>query len=407
MKACFITYGCRLNRAEALDEEAKYLAAGWELTGNHAEANRFVVRGCSVTSRAQSECEKMIAHLKRKYPNARIVIQGCLNKDKVLRTGNGGVFVPNRNDDIHVPRDVTVSVPTRTARAFLKVQDGCSGKCTFCIVPKFRGTSVSVDSDEVLDKAIRFIEAGYCEIVVTGCNLSLYASKGKRLPDLVAALAAISPFCRIRLGSVEPGSCALDVVRVMSENQNVCKYLHLPIQSGSDRILLAMRRPYMTKHIEEVVESAVRLMPNVGIGCDVLCGFPGETDLDHISTKGFLSKLPFSHAHAFPYSERPGTLAPTQGTRTHHSVRKQRANEIACLFKSKTELFAKRFIGKTVDVIIEDEERQIGYTSEYLPFKLGTDILCLEKAPRKSLATFRITDYSKGYLRGKRVLLKP
>jgi len=408
MKVCFLTFGCRLNRAEALDEEARYLAAGWQLTENHAEANRFVVRGCSVTSRAQSDCEKLVSHLKRKYPNTRLIVQGCINRDSGSSLLPNRLRQTNRADEVALPPGTVVPVPTRTARAFLKVQDGCSGKCTFCIVPKFRGTSVSVDFDEVMDKARRFIEAGYGEIVVTGCNLTLYASRGKRLPELVSSLASLggdgAARCRIRLGSVEPGACALEVVHAMAENRNVCRYLHLPIQSGADRILLAMRRPYMTKDVSAVVDAATALMPNLGIGCDVMCGFPGETDLDHLATKGLLTRLPFTHAHVFPYSERPGTPAPTLGARIPHSVRSERAREITQLIKTKAELFAQKFIGQTVDVIIENEETQSGRTSEYLMFKLGKDILSRDKAPRKSLATFRITSVSNGILMGCRVI---
>ena len=179
MKVCFETFGCRLNKAEALQMEADYLANGWEVTDNHADANLFVVRGCSVTARAQHECEKLISRLRRQYPAAEIKICGCLKSTDTSPT-------------IEQSNNQTISaLPLRTARAYLKVQDGCAGKCAFCIVPKFRGESRSEPFTALLDRAKRFIDAGYREIVVTGCNLALYASEDNRLPDLVSALAGL------------------------------------------------------------------------------------------------------------------------------------------------------------------------------------------------------------------------
>ena len=145
MKVCFETFGCRLNRAEALDQEAEYLAAGWELTDSHSDADIIVVRGCSVTRRAQRECEHLIAHIRKKYPLKRLLIEGCLATSHTAK-----IAVQHALGALHKTTDV-VPVPTRTARAYLKVQDGCAGKCSFCIVPKFRGQSTSVDFGAVLD----------------------------------------------------------------------------------------------------------------------------------------------------------------------------------------------------------------------------------------------------------------
>ena len=180
MKVCLETFGCRLNRAEALEMEARFLARGWTRTERHDDADMIVVRGCSVTSRAQKDCERLVEHIRRKYPNKRLVVTGCL-KD-------------HRNE--HWLRDLSGDpVPTSTARAYLKVQDGCGASCAFCIVPQFRGRPRSVPFQDAIDKAKRFIDAGYHEIVVTGCNLSQYAADGKALPDLVDALAGVSPDC--------------------------------------------------------------------------------------------------------------------------------------------------------------------------------------------------------------------
>ena len=354
MKVCFETFGCRLNKAEALQMEADYLASGWERTEKHADADLFVIRGCSVTSRAQHECEKLIDHLKRHYPMVPIKVCGCIKPPASIL----------QRPDIQPPADP--AVPVRTARAYLKVQDGCAGQCTFCIVPKFRGPSKSEPVDEVLDRARRFIDSGYREIVVTGCNLSLFASQGKRLPDLVAALAELDPSCRIRIGSLEPGPCALETIPAMAEHANVCRFLHLPVQSGADRILLAMRRPYSAKDVVQVANLASELMPGLGLGCDIITGFPGESDLEFSATKGLLKRLPFNNAHIFPYSSRPGTLAAGFPLMIPHQIRAARAHELSRIVERKRIKFAQSFVGKIVELVVEDAEKSSGWTGEYL-----------------------------------------
>ena len=368
MKVCFETFGCRLNKAEALQMEADYLADGWEVTTKHSDANLFVVRGCSVTARAQYECEKLIAHLRRHYPATQLRILGCIEAAEgaaEVRARGYGVFAegsPRRSF-----RATDANTPTRTARAYLKVQDGCAGKCTFCIVPKFRGESRSEPFTGLLDRAKRFIDTGYHEIVVTGCNLALYASEGKHLPDLVSALAALDTGCRIRLGSLEPGACALETVPAMAEAPNICRFLHLPVQSGSNKTLLAMRRPYDVKDVEKTATLAAKLMPDLGLGCDLMTGFPGESELDFAATRGLLKRLPFAHAHVFPFSERPGTLAVGFPHQMPKEIRSARARLLADDMRSKRRKFAKTFIGKTVEIVVEDEKTGRGWTGEYLP----------------------------------------
>lgn len=374
MKVCFETFGCRLNKAEALQLEADYLARGWEVTQRHSDANLFIVRGCSVTARAQSDCENTISHLKRHYPNVPIRVCGCLTAPGMQRE------LPFARDKGEEP-----APPVRTARAYLKVQDGCSGTCTFCIVPKFRGTARSEDFTDVLDRAKRFIETGYHEIVVTGCNLALYASQGRRLPELVCALADLDEGCRIRIGSLEPWAGARETVQAMAERKNVCRFLHLPIQSGSTRILKSMRRPYASKDVDALVAEAVKLMPGLGLGCDLMSGFPDESDLDHLATAGLLKRHPFTNAHVFPYSERPGTQAAGYPNVVPRAIRSARAHELSDIAAGLRTKFARSFIGKTVEIVVERHSKTKGWTGEYLPCEAD------ELKPRKSLVRIRVT----------------
>ena len=381
--------------------EADYLARGWQLTEKHSDADLFVIRGCSVTARAQRDCEKLITHLKRHYPLAQFRICGCLNSTS---TSSSRRLKPLE------PLKLPEPLPVRTARAYLKVQDGCAGKCTFCIVPKFRGASRSEDFSAVIDRAKRFIDAGYHEIVVTGCNLSLYCSQGKRLPDLVSALADLTPAtsqpfnssasqsssCRIRLGSVEPGTCAIETVHAMAEHANVCRFLHLTVQSGSERILQAMRRPYSVRDIDNAASTAAKLLPRLGLGCDLMTGFPGESELDHAATCGLLKRLPFNHAHVFPFSERTGTPAAAFPNAVPRALRSSRAHELLKFVRTKRKSFAKSFLGQTVEIVVEDEKSGQGWSGEYLPCKpiAGT-------YKRKSIVQMSITRIENDILIGR------
>ena len=372
MKVCFETFGCRLNRAEALQTEADYLAQGWATTDSHSDADLIVVRGCSVTARAQHDCERLIDHLRRKYPVKRLIVTGCL-------PGAQREIRPAAPD----------AIPVRTARAYLKVQDGCNAACTFCIVPTFRGRSVSVPFDEVLDRARRFMDAGYRELVVTGCNLSQYAADGKRLVDLLAALARFcAPTCRIRLGSLEPVPAARDVVALMAENAAFCKFLHLPIQSNADLVLRAMHRPYTSADVESILNDALKRMPLLGLGCDLMTGFPGETEYDFLRTEVLLARYPFSKVHIFPYSERPGTAAEGLGGVVPREIRLARARRLAKTAEAARTRFAGKFIGRDVTLVVEDAAHLAGWTSEYLWCRAAGTYN--EPTARKELRTLRI-----------------
>ena len=392
MKVCFETFGCRLNRAEALQEEATYLARGWVRTERHDDADLIVVRGCSVTRRAQRDCERLIEHIRGKYPLKRVIITGCLpDSDKNYKLNAVSRRIAAVGKDTDKP-----AVPTRTARAYLKVQDGCNGVCTFCIVPQFRGKATSVPYADCLARAQAFIDAGYREIVVTGCNLSMYADGGMGLPELLTGLASLDDRCRIRLGSLEPSPVARDTVGAVAAHANICRFLHIPVQSGSNGILAAMKRPYTAEIVSELAHEAVRLMPDIALGCDLIAGFPGESNLDHLATKGLLTRLDFAKAHVFPFSPRPGTAAANLPGAVSDEIRHARAHELSKLADESRTRFAKRFVGKTVEIVVEDERHCVGWTSEYLWCECpGGNV------PRKAIARVRVLSAQGHVLTGK------
>lgn len=355
MNICFDTFGCRLNRAEALEEEAKAAAAGHKIVKSHREADLIVIRGCSVTGRAQHDCESEIRRLREKYPNKRIWITGCLTGARPLTIKPAAKASEG------------FAVPMKTARAYLKIQDGCNSACTYCIVPRFRGKSKSIPADEVLAKARAFIAAGYHELVVTGCNLCQYPG----LPALVESLCELSPGCRVRLGSIEPGPVACRLVDLMKSHPNLCRFLHLSIQSGSQRVLMAMRRPYGAREVDAILKYATAEIPSLCIGCDLIAGFPRESILDHQQSSSlFLRYANLVNAHVFPYSERPGTVAAADlEGQIPREERRNRARSLAEVAGRNLEKFRRRFAGKTVEVLVESKPEDgtiAGWTGEYL-----------------------------------------
>ncbi len=427
------TFGCRLNRAESLDLQARLAVAGHQivdLTRGTVPPDVILVRGCSVTARAQRDCEKEIGRLRRRFPAARIVIGGCLpnavdlskavplaapatpqrsaRRADPTNATSGRDRTPLRSADptsATSGRDRTPlrsAVPLVTSRAYLKVQDGCSGKCAFCIVPQFRGRPGSVPFEEVLAQARAYLAAGYHELVVTGCNLALYRSNSKGLPELLAALAKLDaklgrggspsrppsdvlrtarsavptngtvPIHRVRLGSLEPGICDDRILDVFAENENICRFIHLSLQSGSNAILKRMNRPYPIETVARFREKAFNLLGRgLSLGADVITGFPGETEANFAETLAFVERapLPFTNLHVFPYSERPGTPAATMDGVLPRAVRLERARTLEARGRALRADFARSFVGQTVEVCVE-RGGDHGWTSEYLACKL-------------------------------------
>ena len=382
MNVAFKTFGCRLNIAESLEMEAAFEAAGHQVVPiPHPDCaidpafapDWIIVRGCSVTARAQRDCEKEITRLSRQFPSAKIWRTGCL-------AGTEKIPVPMAEG----------TVPMATSRAYLKVQDGCSGRCAFCIVPQFRGPPVSLPFAHVLERARAFIAAGYRELVVTGCNLSLYRDSGLGLPQLLAALAELSPapgsspVHRVRIGSIEPGICDDALVDAIAAHPNICPFLHISLQSASPSVLKRMNRPYTIDAVVHLcAEARRRIGPHFALGADVIVGFPGEAQSDFAATLSFLREIPFTHIHAFPFSERPGTQAASMPGAIPRAIRLERARELNLAARELNAAFARSFIGRTVEVCVEAGGLE-GRTAEYLHCRLSAP------APRRSLVKTKV-----------------
>ena len=401
-----------------------------------------------MTAKAQRDCEKAIAHLRARFPTTEIRPIGCLpnaqstgtvpeismgtdpailrSDPQILGTVPTKIMGTVPTNPRSAPQDIG-TVPMQTSRAYLKIQDGCNGKCAFCIVPHFRGSLVSIPFREIMVRTKAFLTAGYREIVLTGCNLSLYHSENHNLATLLAALAELgtdprilgtgpevlgdgpgisgtvpmflgtaseilggsvpnvgSVPARIRIGSLEPGRMCEAVQDVMEKHQNICKFLHLSLQSGSNRILKRMNRPYEITWAERFCTAArERLGTDLALGADIITGFPGETEEDFEATRAFLERHAFSNLHVFPYSERPGTPAATMDGTLPRTIRLVRARNLTALGRAQRAAVAQTFLGREVEVWVE-RGGEHGWTDAYLP--------CKWKGPaeRRSLVRKRI-----------------
>ncbi|MEI6211542.1 MAG: MiaB/RimO family radical SAM methylthiotransferase [bacterium] len=377
MRVAFKTFGCRLNQAETEQFAADFTSAGWHVVPPAAPADVVVIHGCAVTHTAEQQGLQMARSIKRTARMAGqqepfVALVGCVVEADAARRAVAGVDLLVTRDgkdrlaaivQAHLsaralpahalPELPDPSIRPRRKRALLKVQDGCDFFCSYCIVPHTRGLPVSRPWQQVLDEARALSQAGFSELVVTGCNMACYRDGTRGLPDLLAALVSIAEVPRLRLGSIEPATSELEIIELMSSCSKICRHLHLPLQSGDAATLRRMRRRYTPESYAAIVQAAMRRLPDLGLGTDLIVGFPGESDESFARTIQFVESLPFSNLHVFPYSARPGTTAAELPEAVPPAVRKARAQELLRLREEKRRAFALQFVGRPVDVLIE------------------------------------------------------
>ena len=276
--------------------------------------------------------------------------------------------------------DVPITEMTEHSRAFVKVQEGCNESCTFCIVPQTRGVSRSRTRTSVLDQVRRLADAGHVEVVLTGVHIGDYGldlpERRRMLPELIEDILEIDGVERFRLSSIEPASLGDEVIALMADSPKFARHFHIPFQSGSDAVLGRMKRRYRAAEFADLVTRIGERIPDCGIGVDVICGFPGETDEDFLRTFEHVEGLPITYVHAFTYSTRPGSEAEHFTGQVPAEVRKRRTRALKRLSADKQRRFAERHVGRVVDVLIEPSRRggtaRIGgWTDNYLRVDLG------------------------------------
>lgn len=268
----------------------------------------------------------------------------------------------------------SVGLFDNATRANLKIQDGCNFVCSFCIIAKARGPARSRDFNDIIDEAHKLIDMGHKEIVLTGVNIGTYNFDGKTFIDVLDKLDNISGLDRIRISSIEPTTISKEVVDFMSDSSRICPYLHIPIQSGDDSILESMRRKHSAQFFREIIEYTADKIPGIGLGTDVMVGYPGEGVEEYKNSKKLLADLPISYFHVFTYSDRKGTSSFKMDAKVDHAVKKQRYAEMNELGKRKKYKFYKDFLEKEMTVLFEEQRDGYwsGLTENYIRVKVKT-----------------------------------
>lgn len=405
-KVAFYTLGCKLNYSETSTIGRLFNKAGFDTVDFTDTPDVFVINTCSVTDNADKKCKKVVKEALKISPAAYITIVGCYAQlkpqeiadipgvDMVLGAAEKFNIVAHISDLTKKPKAIIYNQPVSEAnefiasysfgdnrtRTFLKVQDGCDYSCTFCTIPLARGSSRSDTVESVIEQAQAIAASGVKEIVLTGVNIGDYGIRdGKRQDkfiDLVKALDEVEGIDRIRISSIEPNLLTDEVIAFVAVSRRFVPHFHIPLQSGSNKILSLMRRRYKRELYVDRVAKIKQLMPDCCIGVDVIVGFPGETREDFIDTYNFLNELDISYLHVFTYSERENTLAAEMGGTVPGSIRSERSKMLHILSDKKKRAFYTSQLGNFAEILFErdiTDGYMHGFSRNYVKVKAKYD----------------------------------
>jgi len=402
LKVSFQTLGCRLNQAETSTIAKSFQAHNYEIVSADEWADVSVINTCTVTEHSDAKNRQAIRALHRKNPQICIAVVGCYSQiaaESIQQIDGVKLVVGNAEklnliDYIEPAQQAktplvinpkisrqTFTEPVfqwnnRTTRAYLKIQDGCDFMCSFCIIPFSRGRGRPRDFENLLKDAQSYIDAGVKEIVLTGVNLGTYSERSYSLIEVIDALNSLTDLARIRISSIEPTTVMAGVLERMADPcHKLVPFLHLPLQSGSNRILSQMKRRYTREIYFEEVQQAYEQIPSLCVGADVMVGFPGETDEDFEETFQLLDSLPLAYCHVFPFSERKGTPALRFQEKVPPIEKKRRGAVLRALSRQKRAYFYEEFIGTVRSVLFETPNEAgifTGYTDNYIKVSLST-----------------------------------
>lgn len=403
-KVAFYTQGCKLNFSETSTIARQFTNEGYQKVDFKENADIYVINTCSVTENADKECKRIVRSALKTSPEAFIIVVGCyaqLQPEQISEIDGVDMVLgatekfklTNYINDLSKKQETEIhscevdeanffvdaySIGERT-RAFLKVQDGCDYKCTYCTIPMARGISRSDKLQNVLKNAKAISDQGIQEIVLTGVNIGDYG-KGEfgnkkhehTFLDLVQKLDQVEGINRIRISSIEPNLLKDETIDFVAQSKAFVPHFHIPLQSGSDEVLKNMRRRYLSDLYVERINHIKEVMPHCCIGADVIVGFPGETDEHFLKTYNFLNELDVSYLHVFSYSERANTVAAEMEGSVPKTVRHKRSKMLRVLSAKKRRYFYEQQIGTTRKVIFESENKNgfmFGFTENYIRVK--------------------------------------
>lgn len=399
-KIAFYTLGCKVNQADTASMENLFLRSGHQLVSFDGEADVYIINTCVVTNTGQRKSRQTIHRAIRKNPNALIVVTGCYPQtaaEEVKAIDGVDMIIGNQDraqivqlveerlahrqtDTLDAVHKLTASTAfeemaagdiTDKTRAFLKIQEGCNQFCTYCIIPYARGPLRSRSLESIRTETQRLISAGFKEIVLIGIHLGCYGKEnpdGPTLYDAVKTVLEVPGVQRLRLGSLESVEVEPRLLTLMQEDARFCRHLHLPLQSGCDKVLQAMHRPYTTAKFKTLLADIKTKVPDIAITTDVIVGFPGETEADFETTCKFAESCGFSKMHIFPFSARKGTPAEKFAGAVTEAVKKERADILGKIDETMHKAFLQAMVGQTAEVLFEQpagEDYFEGLTGNY------------------------------------------
>lgn len=399
-KIAFYTLGCKVNQADTASMENLFLRSGHQLVSFDGEADVYIINTCVVTNTGQRKSRQTIHRAIRKNPNALIVVTGCYPQtaaEEVKAIAGVDMIIGNQDraqivqlveerlahrqtDTLDVVHKLTASTAfeemaagdiTDKTRAFLKIQEGCNQFCTYCIIPYARGPLRSRSLESIRTETQRLISAGFKEIVLIGIHLGCYGKEnpdGPTLYDAVKTVLDVPGVQRLRLGSLESVEVEPRLLTLMQEDARFCRHLHLPLQSGCDKTLQAMHRPYTTAKFKTLLADIKTKVPDIAITTDVIVGFPGETEADFETTCKFAESCGFSKMHIFPFSARKGTPAEKFAGAVTEAVKKERADILGRIDETMHKTFLQAMVGQIAEVLFEQpagEDYFEGLTGNY------------------------------------------
>lgn len=371
MRVAFATFGCKINQYETDSMRREIESEGNAAVSFDDEADVYVINTCTVTSKSDSQCRQAIRSAIRRGNGARVVVTGCYAETRPdeLRKISGVDLVVGNRDKAGISKLVSGHAPHNSApadgdvlykgvhdrtRGFLKIQDGCDNNCSYCIVPLARGRSRSVAQEDVIREFERRVSADCPEIVLSGIHVGRYGADlgtGTTLTRLVGELLGRCRESRIRLSSIEPGEVTDEIIGMLG--RGLCRHLHIPLQSGDDSVLAAMKRNYTSGFYLDLVEGISERVPGIALGADVMVGFPGEGEKEFRNTHDLIEKSPLTHLHVFSFSPRPGTQAAAMKGQTPEKAKKERGEILRKLGLAKNFNFRKRNKGMELKAVVE------------------------------------------------------
>ena len=422
-KVAFHTMGCKLNFSETSTIKRDFISRGFKTVSFNEYANIYVLNSCSVTENADREARKIIRQAKRLNPSSSIIVTGCYAQlkpeelaavkevdmifgakekfnlldhlDSIELNHKTKLFHSEINSVSHF--EPSFSSNDRT-RSYLKVQDGCDYNCTFCTIPLARGASRSSTVSKTLMSAKQAISSGAREIVLTGVNIGDFGvNSHEKFIDLLVALNDLNDLDRIRISSIEPNLLSNEIIEFCAKSKKIMPHFHIPLQSGSSRILKLMRRKYQTSLYKERIEHIKSLIPDACIGADIIVGFPSETDDDFQKSYDFIESLNISYLHVFSYSERQNTKAIKIKNKVSKAKKAERSFTMRELSKELKLSFEQSFVGSTREVLFEYQvdNQWFGHSDNYLPVRVNT-----KENLKNSIESVNIVNSVKNYLVG-------